>query len=79
MKTTCVTYVDEFGNLIATLSRCRNVPVKGDTVVLHTTQNDKAVNASYEVERREWVADGSACDVTLTRITPFRLTDTDEE
>jgi hypothetical protein len=79
-RTTHVNYLDEWGNVIATMTRCRNVPVTSDYVVLHTTEEDVAVNATYEVSKREWVADGSGVNITLDRVTPFRITDpVDEE
>jgi hypothetical protein len=71
MKRTRLNYIDEWGNEIAELSRCRNVPAPGDYVIIHTLEEDVACSATYEVMQRTWNADGSHVDLTVTRVSPL--------
>lgn len=71
MKRTRLNYLDEWGNVIAELSRVRNAPAAGDYVIIHTLEDEVACSATYEVTRRTWNADGSEVDVVITRVSPL--------
>jgi inorganic pyrophosphatase len=76
MKRTRLNYLDEWGNVVAELSRVRNVPAKGDDVIIHTLEEEIPCSASYEVMRRTWNADGSEVDVVVSRQSPLVPTST---